>query len=212
MEKGTMTAADDKLIRKLQSQIRILSALVALSFLFSLMVAARLLTASKATTSEDHVTTRHISLTDPKGRVVGEIGSEQGLGNDKDLYRPFLKFWDRGNDPVLAMYGTGLNLVQGNNGATYDFLGFHISSKEAHLFGNDQMIAYSSKGGNLMILPTDDGMSFTIASVAENGRENSTFGALVHRDGSSMYVAANGNEADVNATREGTSIVRGRSR
>lgn len=208
---GAANATDDGLLRKLQRQNRILSAAVVLNLLISAAVATRLLSAPSQMGTE-HIATRSVSLTDSRGHVVAEIGSTPGTGNDSDLYRPFVKFWDRGKDPVLTLYGTGLNLIQGDQSATYNFLGFSIYGKDSQFLGNNQMIAYSAKGGSMMIFPTDGGMDMTIASFAPGGRENSIFGVLAQPDESSMYVAANGNEADVNATRTGTSIVRGKSR
>ncbi len=159
-----------------------------------------------------------ISLRDPHGRVIGEIGSQQGLGTDENLYRPFIKFWDRGKDPVMTLYGTGLNLMQPDYGtAEFNFLGIDISSKakdggQDHFLLNNDMWSYMSHGGEFQVLPTNDGMNLTVSTFGTKGDSTSQFGVLTDLQESRMFVAAHNNEVDVNATPFGTQIIRGKSR
>ena len=162
------------------------------------------------------IETTNISLRDPQGRLIGEIGSQPGFGKDKDLYRPFIKFWDRGDEPVMALYGTGLNLVQGKQNASYDFLGVSLNStsRDGGDFGflvNRSILSYSTGGGQLMVFSKNDGMDLTITAFGKNGSESSVFGVLTGQEDSSMYVAAHKNEIDINADSRGTQIVRGKS-
>jgi hypothetical protein len=211
---GEAVSLDSARLTKLEKQNGILSRLLAVNFAAVLVLFAVMLE-TKSTPAIGKIEATSISLRDPHGRVIGEIGSQPGLGNEEDLYRPFIKFWDRGKEPVMTLYGTGLHLVQDDHNATYDFLGINVSSKAhdgppAEFLVNSTLFSYRTTRGQLMILPTKDGMDLTVNAFYENGEGNNVFGVLTGPEDSSMYVAAHKNEIDITANSRGTQIVRGK--
>lgn len=207
---GETLTGDTQRLTKLEKQNRLLSLILAVN-LGTLLILGVNACAKGSDAGVEKIETSHIYLRDPHGRIVGEIGSEPGFGNDKDLYRPFIHFWDRGEKPVMTLYGTGLNMVQGDQRASFNFLGMDVSNKKAEFIANGDVLSYSAHGGQMLVLPKKDGMNLTVQSFGEDGDETSVFGVLTGPEDSSMYVAAHKNEIDVTADAKGTKIVRGKS-
>jgi hypothetical protein len=198
---------DASRLRKLEKQNRVLFLFLGVNFAVLLIFGLKVL----PNASIQKLEASSISLRDPHGRVIAEIGSEPGLGTDKDLYRPFIKFRDRGDKPAMALYGTGLDFMQGDQRATFDFLGLNISDNEVEFLVNRHLLSYRASGGQLLVLPKKDGMNLTVDAFGEKGEEMGLFGVLTGPKDASVYVAAHNNEIDITADSRGTRVVRGKS-
>ena len=208
---GEAMTGNTQRLAKLERQNRLLFLVLAVN-LGTLLIFGVNACAKGSNAGVERIETSHIYLRDPHGRIIGEIGSEPGFGNDKDFYRPFIHFWDRGEKPVMTLYGTGLNMVQGDQRASFNFLGIDFSNKKAEFIANGDVLSYAAHGGQMLVLPKEDGMNLTVQSFSESGDETSVFGVLTAPEDSSMYVAAHKNEIDITANSRGTQIVRGKSR
>ena len=126
---GEAVSLDSPSLTKLEKQNRLLGLLLALNF--AAVLGLCIVAFGKRGIPESVKSKRRAfpCATHTAGLLARSVHN-RALGTDENLYRPFIKFWDRGKEPVMTLYGTGLNLMQPDYGtAEFNFLGIDISSK-----------------------------------------------------------------------------------